>query len=630
MDLLALESRLMESAYNGNDKFQNAPTEIDVSVVIPAYNCESLVEESIRSVVGQDLTNQTVEIIAVDDGSTDSTFEVLGRLSELIEELSVFTIPNSGSASAPRNFGLDRAQGRYVFFLDSDDKLAPDTLRRMVTVGDDTGSGVVLCKLGEFGPMKRASNVPTQAFTKTLYAVDYIDSKAYTTLGALKLFRRSVLQENDIRFPLGYTIGEDQPFAMRAYFHSPHVSILSDKVYYWARGRDDGTNVTSQGQSARKHYLKIRALTEVIASGPESGTRRSLLLRRPIMSNAGIRTVFGKAWLKDFSRPERKRMVSELRNLLEPLWTDELRASGTLETQLLADLLTAGDVDSLETISNQLSNDEPIPLEFDSGHSEFYYQTPDGSKYKNFNLKLDAREEAISYPLAGIHLQGTLGIDGVTQGPDNACIVWKHRRDGTEKCFELELIRLLNTDRGTRAQFEVTVPVEDMDLTGEWDSFVEANWRTVGVRERFGKSKSSSIDTNPTYIDRPATAAVIYTRFGNLTIDVGPTRKYLSRNQSKSPEIVGKHTSFRSEISIVRGDMEYFTGAKVESRAQPHSLEATFVKYDDQCASVITPRSIFKHGPYTISLIDAEGTAVPIEDAPSSSRSFLASRKGDS
>lgn len=597
-------------------------SEIDVSVIIPAYNCESLVEETIRSVTSQELLDQRLEIIAVDDGSTDATFAVLSRLSEVIDELTVYTIPNSGSASAPRNFGLEHARGRYVFFLDADDKLAPHALRRLVTVADDTNSGVVLCKLGEFGPQKRASNVPTQAFKKTVFEVDYIDSKAYTTLGALKLYRRSILAENDIRFPLGYTIGEDQPFAMEAYFHSPHVSILSDRVYYWARGRDDGTNVTSQGQSARKHYLKIKTLIKVIADGPETGSRRSILLRRPLTANAGVRTVFGKPWLLDFGRDERQKMVAEFQELIAPLWDDELRASGSLESQLLIDQLAAGDIESLEAISNNMANSEPIALEFDESASQFYYRSARGSRFDNLNLTLSTRGHAIWRTGNELHVRGSLGIDGDSRGPDTAHMVWTHRRDSVDKRFAVDLTHSASKDDSGRAQFDVAIPIGQLDRPGEWDAFVEASWGSFTLSSRFGKSKSPSINTSPAFVGSPVCAAVIYTRFGNLTVDVGPTQKYLSSGNSGVPEVAGKLTLFTNEVATLRGDFEYFVGAKVQSSKSAQPIDADFVNYGGNCATVVVPRSIFKHGPYTISLIDVEGTLHTI-DASTSKRISL-------
>ncbi|WP_346037100.1 glycosyltransferase family 2 protein [Brevibacterium picturae] len=609
-----LELILAESTIKDRGTDHAEQSDIDVSVIIPVHNCESFVEESIRSVASQELTDQRVEIIAVDDGSTDESFTVLSRLAEIFDELSVFTIPNSGSASAPRNFGLDHARGRYVFFLDADDKLEPNALRRLVTVADDTGSGVVLCKLGEFGPQKRASNVPTQAFKKTVYAVDYIESKAYTTLGALKLYRRSTLQQNAIRFPLGYTIGEDQPFAMKAYFHSPHVSILSDRVYYWARGRHDGTNVTSQGQSARKHYLKIKTLIDVIASGPETGSRRNILLRRPLTANAGVPAVFGKPWLLEFGAAERRKMVSDFRELIASLWNDDLRASGTVESQLLIDLLIAGDVESLESVSSTLANNEPIALEFDHSGSQFVYRTANGRQYDNLNLKLSSHEDACWLASSDLHIRGTVGTDGGDRSPDNAQMVWVHRRGGVEKHFDLNLTSNAG-NRADRTLFDVKIPTEQLDQPGEWDAFIRARWGKLDLTARFGKSKAHSIRTSPTYIGSPISAAVIYTRFGNLTIDVGPTQNHLSSHIKGRPENVGRLTLFRHEIATVRGDLGYFFGAKVLSHKTSQSVDAEFVKHGSDCASVVVPRAIFRRGPYTISLIDVEGTAHSVDDS---------------
>lgn len=270
---------------------------LDVSVLIPVYNCEKYIKETIRSVRGQDIGTDLFEIIAVNDGSTDSSLSILNSLAEENSDLSIYSIPNSGSAAAPRNLGLDKSRGRYVFFLDADDKIEPDTLQELIHTADETGSGVVLCKIGSFGEANRAGSVPVTAFAETRFAVDFVESNAVTTLGALKLFRRSILTENHVRFPLGFVIGEDQPFTMKAYLYSPHVSILADKVYYWARGRGDGTNVTTTGQSPRKHMARTLALTKTIVENTEPGELRDTLLKRPITGPVGVPYVFGKKFV---------------------------------------------------------------------------------------------------------------------------------------------------------------------------------------------------------------------------------------------------------------------------------------------------------------------------------------------
>lgn len=326
---------------------------VDVSVVIPVYNCEKYLHETIGSVRAQDMPAGAIEIVAVDDGSTDSSLKILHELAEVGNDLRVYSIPNSGSAAAPRNVGLEHARGRYVFFLDADDKFSPDALSRLICVADDTGSGVVLAKMGLFGD-KRSGNVPAAAFGRTLLAVDFIEAKAHSTLGAWKLFRRSILVDNDIRFPLGYKIGEDQPFTMKAYLHSPHISIMADRVYYWLRGRDDGTNITSSGQPPRKHLMRILTLIQTILDNTEPGERRDHLLRRPLIGTAGVTSVFGKKMLPAHDRVEREEMLTEFREIVAPLWSPQIRDHGPQESQLLIDLAVRGDLDGIERVSRIL------------------------------------------------------------------------------------------------------------------------------------------------------------------------------------------------------------------------------------------------------------------------------------
>ena len=98
-----------------------------ITVIIPAYNCGAFIREAVESALGQSLKN--VEIIVIDDGSTDDTLEVLASISD--DRLTVLRQRNSG-VSAARNAGLAAANGEYIFFLDADDVLTPDALRRMV------------------------------------------------------------------------------------------------------------------------------------------------------------------------------------------------------------------------------------------------------------------------------------------------------------------------------------------------------------------------------------------------------------------------------------------------------------------------------------------------------------------
>ncbi len=102
-----------------------------ISVIIPAFNIEDLLEKCVRSVAEQDYPKSLMQVIVVDDGSTDSTGVVADRLSSEYENVEVIHKKNGGSSSA-RNAGLYAATGEYVGFVDSDDHISPNMYSLLV------------------------------------------------------------------------------------------------------------------------------------------------------------------------------------------------------------------------------------------------------------------------------------------------------------------------------------------------------------------------------------------------------------------------------------------------------------------------------------------------------------------
>ena len=98
---------------------------IKVSVVIPVYNTEKYVREAIESIIHQSL--KELEIIIINDGSTDGSPEILKEISNTDHRIQVYTQTNQGQSTA-RNFGISHARGKYIYFMDSDDLLEEDAL----------------------------------------------------------------------------------------------------------------------------------------------------------------------------------------------------------------------------------------------------------------------------------------------------------------------------------------------------------------------------------------------------------------------------------------------------------------------------------------------------------------------
>lgn len=115
---------------------------LDLSVIVPVYNVERYVDACLSSILSQDIGDQTLEVIAVDDGSTDTSGALVDQAAEKDERLRVIHQENGGLSCA-RNAGIDVARGRLVAFVDSDDMLAPGHLAALLAAAEASDSDVV-------------------------------------------------------------------------------------------------------------------------------------------------------------------------------------------------------------------------------------------------------------------------------------------------------------------------------------------------------------------------------------------------------------------------------------------------------------------------------------------------------
>ncbi|MGY0061220.1 glycosyltransferase family 2 protein [Streptomyces sp. LZ34] len=246
-------------------------------MIVPAYNAMPELTRAITSALDQTLGLDRLEIIAVDDGSTDGTGAELERLAQGCPALRVVHQENSGCAGGPRNTGLDLARGDFVFFLDSDDYLGPDALRRMVAMADENGTDVVLGRIASVG----GRAVPRAVFSHNQPRTDVFSSAAYLTLGPWKLFRRSLIERLRLRFPL-YRNCEDKPFSAAAYLNASGISVVADYDCYYVRYREDRSNLTLTAGDLVHRMDGIGLCFETVARYLEPGPRRDRIMRRHV------------------------------------------------------------------------------------------------------------------------------------------------------------------------------------------------------------------------------------------------------------------------------------------------------------------------------------------------------------
>ncbi|WP_406115230.1 glycosyltransferase family 2 protein [Streptomyces sp. NBC_01014] len=275
--------------------------EPDVTVVVGAYEAMPYLVKCLASVESQTLGADRIEIVAVDDGSTDGTGEYLEEFAaRSVIRTTVVRQENSGGPSGPRNVGLGLARGRYVFFLDADDYFGEEALERMVAMGDRAGTDVVL---GKVVGVNRGA--PKSMWKETVERADVFSSQIKFTLSAQKLFRRELLLRLGMKFDESLKTGEDALFTLEAYLRGGGVSVVSDYTCYYLVGRDDGKHVTKSGTYVLR-FDSARALTGLIAEYVEPGPQRDQLMMRPFIVT--LLPQFGPGFLKQSDEVQRKRM----------------------------------------------------------------------------------------------------------------------------------------------------------------------------------------------------------------------------------------------------------------------------------------------------------------------------------
>ncbi|AKM20433.1 Putative glycosyltransferase EpsH [Geobacillus sp. 12AMOR1] len=207
-----------------------------VTVGIPVYNDGEHIERCLQSIIDQTMDFSYIEVICVDDGSTDETPVVIREFQKRYghHNIRYYRHDNTGNPCRSRNKVIDEAKGEYIYFVDGDDYLGPEALERMYRQGKENDADVVI---GRYKGVNRG--VPVVMFQEKKERTTFFDSKAIDSMNALKMFRTAFLREYNIRFNPDIFHAEDHPFTMKAYLHAKAISIVNDyDCYYWTRYTD--------------------------------------------------------------------------------------------------------------------------------------------------------------------------------------------------------------------------------------------------------------------------------------------------------------------------------------------------------------------------------------------------------
>jgi hypothetical protein len=310
-----------------------------VSVVVPVYNAGALLRSCVDSVLAQDMPCEGFELVAVDDGSTDGSGTILDEYAAAHPNLRVIHLENSGWPGRPRNVGTDAARGDYLFYLDADDMLAPEALRRMVDFADEHGSDVVVVRtqwLKDDLPF-RAADMETR--------VDARLGRVFRTLAPHKLLRRSFVEAARLRFPEGRVRLEDGIFMARAYLLATRVSTLGDYDYYHRRAHVRGGNISRTRADAVEYARSVETIMDIVRQ-LDGDRKRADRIVLGLYRRNGLR-VFETGRFDAYSPRHQRRCVEAVQRLAAAHVPPQLESKLPEPHRARSEAVRRGDVDAL-------------------------------------------------------------------------------------------------------------------------------------------------------------------------------------------------------------------------------------------------------------------------------------------
>lgn len=243
-----------------------------ISIVLPVYNMEMLIEETISSILAQ--TYKDFELICIDDGSSDRTPILLDKLAKQDSRIRVYRQDNAGPG-ASRNAGLDKATGTYVMMLDADDIYHPDMLEKMCTMAIAHDADIVVCSSNRFDDSTgdsldswwtlNISQIPTKDVFSYKDMPDFIFS-AFMGWPWDKLYKREFVEGHSLRYP-HLSNSEDLYFVFLSLVKAERITIIEEPLI---EHRDNRSNSVSGSRSGNPFdfYTSTCLLKEELKKDP--------------------------------------------------------------------------------------------------------------------------------------------------------------------------------------------------------------------------------------------------------------------------------------------------------------------------------------------------------------------------
>lgn len=214
-----------------------------VSVIVPVYNVERYIKECLESLVIQTL--EDLEILIVNDGSTDNSIEVIKKYIEKYPNKFVYLEKQNGGLSDARNYAIPYAKGEYIAFLDSDDYVEKDIYEKMYEIAIKDNSDMVECDFYWEYPNKRKEDIGI------IYSGKKEMLEKVRVVAWNKLIKREILEKSKVEFPKGYRY-EDVEFTYKLIPYLDKISFLKKPCIHYIQRENSISN--SQNERTKEIF----------------------------------------------------------------------------------------------------------------------------------------------------------------------------------------------------------------------------------------------------------------------------------------------------------------------------------------------------------------------------------------
>lgn len=287
-----------------------------VSVIIPVYNVGKYLEKCLTSVVGQTFSN--LEIVVVNDGSTDDSPQIIARFTRQDSRIVVIDKPNEGLAYA-RKSGVEAARGIYIYHLDGDDYIEPDAIELIYAKARETDADMAVARFSidypETGTSQHSLLPSRESYTGLEYFSEIAFSKAHWSVFSY-LHKRSLYDH--VAFRKGLSYGEDVYLTTQLTYYASRVVILKSKpLFHYIIRKSSITNSRFSEQKARDILLYPDLVNDFLKDKPEYSSLQKELGAIRIQA---YNTLLSKRWFNDAHRLSREsltilRQYPDLRNI---------------------------------------------------------------------------------------------------------------------------------------------------------------------------------------------------------------------------------------------------------------------------------------------------------------------------